>query len=88
MIEGAIDQGLPLRIATKYWMEQLGLPFHPRSARQLLSGERTALRAPQQTSVWFEATARQVLFFYCSLLFFCSFLFFYSQPEAKSVSSR
>jgi hypothetical protein len=29
VIEDAIDQGLNFRITTKYWMEQLGLPFHP-----------------------------------------------------------
>ncbi len=29
MIDDAVAQGIPFRIATKYWMEQLGLPFHP-----------------------------------------------------------
>jgi len=29
IIEDAVAQGLPFRIGTKYWMEQLGLPFHP-----------------------------------------------------------
>ncbi len=29
IIEDALDQGLQARIATKFWMEQMGLPFHP-----------------------------------------------------------
>ncbi len=29
IIYDALDQGLQARIATKYWMEQMGLPFHP-----------------------------------------------------------
>ncbi len=29
MIEAALDSGLNIRLATKYWGEQLGLPFHP-----------------------------------------------------------
>ena len=29
VIEDAIAQGMNFRIATKYWMEQMGLPFHP-----------------------------------------------------------
>lgn len=29
VIEDAIEQGLNFRITTKYWMEQMGLPFHP-----------------------------------------------------------
>ncbi len=29
IIEDAVSQGLRVRIATKYWMEQMGLPFHP-----------------------------------------------------------
>ena len=29
IIEDALDQGLKTRVATKYWMEQMGLPFHP-----------------------------------------------------------
>ena len=29
IIEDALDQGLRFRVATKYWMEQMGLPFHP-----------------------------------------------------------
>jgi hypothetical protein len=29
VIQSAIDVGIPFRITTKYWMEQMGLPFHP-----------------------------------------------------------
>jgi hypothetical protein len=29
VIDDAVAQGLPIRITTKFWMEQLGMPFHP-----------------------------------------------------------
>ena len=29
VIEAGIASGIPLRVATKYWMEQMGMPFHP-----------------------------------------------------------
>ncbi|RME89546.1 MAG: hypothetical protein D6766_14620, partial [Verrucomicrobia bacterium] len=29
IIADAVQQGLRIRVATKYWMEQMGLPFHP-----------------------------------------------------------
>jgi len=29
IIDDGIDQGLNIRVTTKYWMEQMGLPFHP-----------------------------------------------------------
>jgi hypothetical protein len=29
IIDDAIGQGLNVRVATKYWMEQMGMPFHP-----------------------------------------------------------
>jgi hypothetical protein len=29
VIQSALDVGVPFRITTKYWMEQMGLPFHP-----------------------------------------------------------
>ncbi len=29
VIQSAIDAGVPFRVTTKYWMEQMGLPFHP-----------------------------------------------------------
>jgi len=29
VIADGLGQGIPLRVTTKYWMEQMGLPFHP-----------------------------------------------------------
>ena len=29
LIDRALDEDIPIRICTKYWMEQMGLPFHP-----------------------------------------------------------
>ena len=29
VIQSALEVGVPFRITTKYWMEQMGLPFHP-----------------------------------------------------------
>ena len=29
LIDLAVDMGVPLEISTKYWAEQMGLPFHP-----------------------------------------------------------
>ena len=29
LIDRALEVGVDLRISTKYWMEQMGLPFHP-----------------------------------------------------------
>ncbi|MBW8017645.1 MAG: hypothetical protein FVQ82_15820 [Planctomycetes bacterium] len=29
LIDKAIDMGVDMRICTKYWMEQMGMPFHP-----------------------------------------------------------
>jgi hypothetical protein len=29
IIEDAVKMGLKARVTTKYWMEQMGLPFHP-----------------------------------------------------------
>jgi hypothetical protein len=29
VIADGLDQGIPLRVTTKFWMEQMGLPFHP-----------------------------------------------------------
>ncbi len=29
VIQAALDAGIDFRITTKYWMEQMGLPFHP-----------------------------------------------------------
>ena len=29
VIDGIVSTGIPFRVETKYWMEQMGLPFHP-----------------------------------------------------------
>jgi len=29
LIDRALEIGVPIRICTKYWMEQMGMPFHP-----------------------------------------------------------
>jgi len=29
VVQSAIDNGIKFRITTKYWMEQMGMPFHP-----------------------------------------------------------
>jgi len=29
LIDKAVEMGLPIRMTTKYWCEQMGLPFHP-----------------------------------------------------------
>jgi hypothetical protein len=29
IIQDGLEQGLRIRVATKYWMEQMGMPFHP-----------------------------------------------------------
>jgi len=52
VIKSAIDIGVPFRITTKYWMEQMGLPFHPTSINPDKSPRRHSysdlLRYPQQ----------------------------------------
>lgn len=40
VIQSALDVGLNFRIATKYWMEQMGLPYHPTKTNP----ERSAIR--------------------------------------------
>jgi len=52
------SQGVKLRVTTKYWMEQMGLPFHPthvnrQNQRERRHGYADLLRYPQQyTVVW------------------------------------
>ena len=53
VIEAGLDLGVNLRITTKYWMEQMGLPFHPTQInRQDQSNRRHSyadlLRYPQR----------------------------------------
>ncbi|MHC4399198.1 MAG: hypothetical protein ACYTG0_05940 [Planctomycetota bacterium] len=70
VIEDAIDHGLPFRIATKYWMEQLGMPFHPthinpQNQRDRRHGYADLLRYPKgygvHWRVWSGGTARFLL---------------------------
>lgn len=39
-IQSAIDSGVNFRISTKYWMEQMGLPFHPAHINERDQGNR------------------------------------------------
>lgn len=53
VIDSAVEAGIRLRIATKYWMEQMGLPFHPTHVNQKNQHDRRhgyadLLRHPQR----------------------------------------
>jgi hypothetical protein len=70
IIEDAVNQGLNPRIETKYWMEQMGLPFHPthinrQNQKDRRHGYADLLRYPQQYRVhwrlWTGGTARLLL---------------------------
>jgi hypothetical protein len=70
VIDDAIDQGLKARVNTKYWMEQLGLAFHPTHVNTPNQHDRRAgyadlLRYPQryrvQWQVWTGGTTRLLL---------------------------
>lgn len=70
VIEDAIDQGLNFRVATKYWMEQMGLPFHPthinrQNQRDRRHGYADLLRYPRRYPMhwrlWSGGTARCLL---------------------------
>ena len=70
VINDALDQGLKARINTKYWMEQLGLPFHPthvntQNQRDRRHGYADLLRYPQryrvQWQVWTGGSTRLLL---------------------------
>jgi hypothetical protein len=70
VIEDAIGQGLNFRIATKYWMEQMGLPFHPthvnrQNQRDRRHGYADLLVYPRRYSIhwrlWSGGTARCLL---------------------------
>lgn len=56
IINDGIEQGLAIRVTTKYWMEQMGLPFHPTHVnRQNMDDRRHGyadlLRYPQKYKV-------------------------------------
>ncbi len=69
VIKSAIDIGVPFRITTKYWMEQMGLPFHPTTINPEKSARRHSysdmLRYPQQYKMlwrlWNGGTSRILL---------------------------
>jgi len=69
VIKSAIDIGVPFRITTKYWMEQMGLPFHPTAINPEKSPRRHSysdmLRYPQQYKMlwrlWNGGTSRILL---------------------------
>jgi hypothetical protein len=56
IIDDALAQGLKARIETKYWMEQMGLPFHPthinrQNQKDRRHGYADLLRYPQRYQV-------------------------------------
>ncbi|MCD6304430.1 MAG: hypothetical protein J7M21_05655, partial [Planctomycetes bacterium] len=70
VIDDAIRQELDFRIATKYWMEQLGMPFHPthinpQNQRDRRHGYADLLRYPKRYHMhwrlWSGGTARFLL---------------------------
>jgi hypothetical protein len=70
VIEDGLNQGLKLRVTTKYWMEQMGLPFHPthinpQNQRDRRHGYADMLRYPQRYKVhwrlWNGGTTRLLL---------------------------
>jgi hypothetical protein len=70
VIESALDVGVPFRITTKYWMEQMGLPFHPTHINRQNQFDRRhsyadMLRYPQRYQMhwrlWNGGTARVLL---------------------------
>lgn len=70
VIETGLEAGVNLRITTKYWMEQMGLPFHPTHVNRQNQFDRRhsyadLLRYPQRYKVhwrlWNGGTARVLL---------------------------
>ncbi len=70
VIQSAADAGVPFRITTKYWMEQMGLPFHPTHINTQNQFDRRhsyadLLRYPRRYSMhwrlWNGGTARVLL---------------------------
>ncbi|MEJ7767747.1 MAG: hypothetical protein WKF89_08035 [Chitinophagaceae bacterium] len=69
VIQSALDIGVPFRITTKYWMEQMGLPFHPTTINPEKSARRHSysdmLRYPQKYKMlwrlWNGGTSRILL---------------------------
>jgi hypothetical protein len=70
VIESGLDMGVKLRITTKYWMEQMGMPFHPTHINRQNQFDRRhsysdLLRYPQRYKMhwrlWNGGTARVLL---------------------------
>src|SRR5512133_726991 len=70
VIQSATEVGVPFRITTKYWMEQMGLPFHPTHINQANQLDRRhsyadLLKYPQTYKMhwrlWNGGTARVLL---------------------------
>jgi hypothetical protein len=70
VIEAGLETGVNLRITTKYWMEQMGLPFHPTHINRQNQFDRRhsyadLLRYPQRYKMhwrlWNGGTARVLL---------------------------
>jgi hypothetical protein len=70
VIDDALKQGLAARVSTKFWMEQMGLPFHPthvnpQNQKDRRHGYADLLRYPQRYRVhwqlWNGGTTRLLL---------------------------
>jgi len=70
VIEAGLEMGVKLRITTKYWMEQMGMPFHPTHINRQNQFDRRhsyadLLRYPQRYKMhwrlWNGGTARVLL---------------------------
>ncbi|HLJ96145.1 MAG TPA: hypothetical protein VKU02_23415, partial [Gemmataceae bacterium] len=70
VIEAGLEMGVNLRITTKYWMEQMGMPFHPTHINRQNQFDRRhsyadLLRYPQRYQIhwrlWNGGTARVLL---------------------------
>jgi len=69
VVQSAIDIGIKFRITTKYWMEQMGMPWHPTQINPERSARRHSyadmLRYPQQYKMhwrlWNGGTSRVLL---------------------------
>jgi hypothetical protein len=70
VIDDALEQGLAARVSTKFWMEQMGLPFHPthvnaQNQQDRRHGYADLLRYPQKYRIhwqlWNGGTTRLLL---------------------------
>ncbi|MDP3001876.1 MAG: hypothetical protein Q8N38_01950 [Bacteroidales bacterium] len=69
VVQSALDEGIKFRITTKYWMEQMGMPYHPTQINLEKSPRRHSyadmLRYPQQYKMhwrlWTGGTSRILL---------------------------